>query len=363
MVSLLEELDSSTTRVGLVFIAVAIGVSALGWLLRAALIAQPVIPTAVRADEPSFRERLFEQTGSTANNDAAELDVSSREILAIPALSRGTPAAGQRVKATPPEYFGTQVFHTVYLPKHWQKHGPSIPIIFEYTGNYFPQAGSTGEPEDAALGYGLSDGKYIWVSLPYISAEHTDNAVTWWGDEQATIEYAKVNVPRIIREFGADADAVFLCGFSRGAIGVNYIGLHDDEIAKLWTAFIAHDHFDGVKQWGNTTWGSPLAKYREAALERARRVGDRPYLVSQNGSKYGTEEYLRAILPDIDNFTFNSIDAGEIFGGFPNEFATAPHTDRWLLKPSKYRSRTWEWMNRAASEVSQHATQEKQNQP
>ena len=38
-----------------------------------------------------------------------------------------------------------------------------------------------------------------------------------------------------------------------------------------------------------------------------------------------------------------------ILGKFPNEFAKHGHTDRWLLKPSKYRSTTWAWMNAAAS--------------
>ena len=64
----------------------------------------------------------------------------------------------------------------------------------------------------------------------------------------------------IIAEFNADPNAVFLCGFSRGAIGVNYLGLRDDEVAKLWTAFITHDHFDGVRQWTTSGWGGPLGR-------------------------------------------------------------------------------------------------------
>ena len=53
--------------------------------------------------------------------------------------------------------------------------------------------------------------------------------------------------------------AVILCGFSRGAIGVNYIGLHDDQIAALWAGFITHDHYDGVLEWKGQAWGSPYA--------------------------------------------------------------------------------------------------------
>lgn len=292
---------------------------------------------------------LFSSQGWILAADKNFIDPSSAEILEIPELSDEEPAAGKKVKVTPAQYAGTDVFHTLYLPGNWTKNGDPLPIIFEYTGNYFPRAGSTGEPEDGALGYCLSAAKYIWVSLPYISEGGTDNAVTWWGDEAATIAYAKKYVPAIIKEFNADAKNVFLCGFSRGAIGVNYIGLHDEHIAKLWTAFISHDHFDGVKQWGRTNWGSPLQKYRHEAAVRLKRVAGRPYLVSQNGGNYGTEEFIGEVLPDAGNFTFATISAGEIFGGFPNEFVKAAHTDRWALKPGKYRTRAWQWMNDVTS--------------
>ena len=276
------------------------------------------------------------------------LDPASSAILRVPTLSQGTPAAGKRVVVTPAEYAGTQVFHTLYLPPDWKAHGSKLPIIFEYTGNYFPQSGSTGEPEDAGLGYGLSGGRYIWVSLPYISKDHQDNEVTWWGDVTATVEYAKRHVPRIIQQYNADPNRVFLCGFSRGAIGVNYIGLHDDQIAKLWSAFVTHDHFDGVKEWKRTGWGSPLEKYRERALARLQRVGDRPYLVSQNGSATESADYIRSALPDVSNFRFNDVRTDQALGNFPNEFAKAGHTDRWLSMPSPYRARTWMWINGVA---------------
>lgn len=273
------------------------------------------------------------------------LPPDSTRILSTPRAVREAPAAGKRVLVTPKEYAGTQVFHTLYLPTEWKPGGRKLPIIFEYTGNFFPASGSTGEPEDAGLGYGLSGGKYIWVSLPYISQDGKDNQVTWWGDTAATVNYAKTYVPQIVRQYNADPNNVFLCGFSRGAIGVNFLGLHDDEIAKLWTAFISHDHFDGVRQWGGTKWGSPLATYREQAAVRLKRVGDRPYLVSQNGKGKQTEELIRSVLPDAANFRINAVSTPEIFGRFPNEFAKHPHTDRWLSKPGVYRTRTWRWMN------------------
>jgi len=208
----------------------------------------------------------FEQGGGNAI-----LAADSVEQFKIPEISQGTPAAGKRVKVTAPEYAGTEVYHTLYLPAEWTadwKETPKrLPIIFEYTGNHAPKLGSTGQVKDAGLGFGLSGGKYIWVSLPYIREDGKANQVTWWGDVEKTVGYAKTNVPRIIEEFGGDPEAVFLCGFSRGAIGVNFLGLHDDEIAGLWTAFITHDHFDGVRQWTKSGWGGPLEKYRrEAAL-------------------------------------------------------------------------------------------------
>ncbi|MGI9474485.1 MAG: hypothetical protein ACR2NZ_23310 [Rubripirellula sp.] len=288
--------------------------------------------------------------GYPASVDANEgmIDPSSELILQVPSLSSGEPRAGKRVAVTPVEYAGTDVFHTLYLPQNWQRNVSTLPIIFEYTGNYFPRSGSTGEPEDAALGFCLSAGEYIWVSLPYVESSGKDNEITWWGDTEATLDYAKLNVPRIINEFGADPNAVFLCGFSRGAIGVNYLGLHDGEIAGLWTAFVSHDHFDGVKSWKGTTWGSPLKDYRAEAVTRLNRVKGRPYLVSQNGAGYGSESFVRESLGNVSGFTFMTIKAGEIFGVFPNEVAKSPHTDRWLVKPSKYRSAAWEWMNRAS---------------
>ncbi len=282
------------------------------------------------------------------------LDVNSTQQLSLPAVSADEPAAGRRVMVTSPEYAETDVYHTVYLPENWtpewNKTAKRLPIIFEYTGNYFPQSGSTGEVKDAGLGYGLSGGKYICVSLPYIRTDGKGNEVTWWGDVEKTIQYAKTNVPRIMEEYGGDRRAVFLCGFSRGAIGVNYLGLHDDEISGLWTAFITHDHFDGVRAWGKSEWGSPLEKYRAEAAERLKRVGGRPYLVIQNGRGYGTDEFVRSVLPSTDNFTFIYIDTRAIFGSFPNEMAKAGHTDRWPLKPSDVRAATWQWMNGVATD-------------
>ncbi|QDU74210.1 hypothetical protein Pan97_12150 [Bremerella volcania] len=280
---------------------------------------------------------------------AVELDVESTQALALPEVVQAPPSAGVCTRQQAKEYVGTDVHHMVFLPKHWSAEGERLPIIFEYTGNYYPAAGSTGKVEDAGLGYGLSGGQFIWVVLPMISADGKSNAITWWGDVDATVAYAKTNVPRIIEQFHANPDAVFLCGFSRGAIGVNFLGLHDDEVAKLWTAFITHDHFDGVRSWRGTEWGSPLEAYREKASQRLKRVAGRPYLVCENGNIEPTRAFIQSVLGDQHAFTFLPIDTRMIFGEFPNQYAKHAHNDRWPLVPSHYRADAWGWMNEAAN--------------
>lgn len=266
--------------------------------------------------------------------------------LKLPSLADGPPAAGRKVAVTPPEYAGTAVHHTLYLPPDWsadwKTRGRSWPVIVEYTGNKALSLGSTGLVEDAGLGFGVSGGRFIWVVLPYVSNTHTENEARWWGDEKATVAYATTNVSRICAEFGGDPRAVLLCGFSRGAIGVNYLGLHDDDVAGLWCGLISHDHYDGVKEWQDTNWGSPLDKYRADAADRLRRLKGRPVLVCQNGSTRAIEEYLAGQLSSAD-FTFLAVPVHKIFGKFPNELAVHPHTDRWLLKDSPERRLVWDW--------------------
>ena len=282
---------------------------------------------------------------------AVVLDEESDQVLECPPLENGTPKAGKRVKVTAPEFTGTEVFHTLYLPTRWTPDGPRLPIIFEYTGNYFPRSGSTGRVEDARLGFGLSGGRFLWVSLPYVNGNLRENQVTWWGNVEATVQYAKTNVPRIVAKYNADPSAVFLCGFSRGAIGVNFLGLHDDVVASLWTGFITHDHFDGVRAWGRTDWGDPLSKYREEAGRRLRRIKGRPYLVCQSGKEYGTKAYLESELVTIPNFRFLNFDTESIQGSFPNTYAKSAHNDTWAYLPSSVRGETWRWMNEVLASI------------
>ena len=59
--------------------------------------------------------------------------------------------------------------------------------------------------KDANLGYGMSGGRRLHLGVDALRGEgRKTNAVTWWGDKQATVDYCKVNVPRICRQFGGD---------------------------------------------------------------------------------------------------------------------------------------------------------------
>ena len=130
-----------------------------------------------------------------------------------------------------------------------------------------------------------------------------------------------------------------LCGFSRGAIGVSFLGLHDDEVAQLWCGLWAHDHFDGMLEWKGHAWGSPLARYREEATVRLRRLAGRPLLVTQAGAE--TKKFIASVAPK--NVEFLNVDMAAHFGGFPNDFVKHPHNDRWPLRdgPATEAARAW----------------------
>jgi hypothetical protein len=206
--------------------------------------------------------------------------------------------------------------------------GGKYPVIVEYAGNgpFKNEFGDTcsGKVGDCNLGYGISGGEgVIWLCLPYISEDGKHNQLQWWGDVEATVAYCKAAVPQICRDYGGDPEAVFLAGFSRGSIACNFIGLHDDDIAKLWRGFICHSHYDGVRKWGYA--GSD----RAAAAERLKRLGDRPQFISHEGSVAVTRGYLENACP-TGNFTFQTLP-------YRN------HTDSWVLRDTQERKVVREW--------------------
>ena len=246
--------------------------------------------------------------------------------LSIPPVETGPPRPGVRVAVTPPEYKDTAVHHVLYLPVNWLP-DKKFPVLVEYAGNgnYRNEYGdvSTGEVEGSKLGYGISGGRdYIWICLPYVSEDGKQNQLVWWGDVEATVEYAKREVARVCEQWGGDPDKVVLCGFSRGAIACGYIGLHDDEIAALWRGFIAYSHYDGVREW-------PYPDSDKASAQvRLRRIAGRPSFVI-DADVTATRAYIESTGIQAP-FTYHLLP-------FRN------HNDAWTLRdiPARRAVRNW----------------------
>ena len=262
-------------------------------------------------------------------------DISTaKPDLTTPKMTEGEPAAGRRVRGTLPQYKGTGVYHALYLPTDWQG-GRVYPVIVEYAGNgpYRNRYGDVcdGTVEGSNFGYGISGGKgYIWLCLPYVNTKAKRNQAQWWGDVEATVAYCKGAVAMVCKDYGGDAKKLVLVGFSRGAIACNYIGLHDDEIAALWRAFIPYSHYDGVRQWGYP------ASDRASALERLKRLKGRPQLIVHEGSAEETARYIASTGVKGD-FTC-------IAGPFRN------HNDRWAHRDTQHRRYMRQWLRRVLGE-------------
>jgi hypothetical protein len=254
--------------------------------------------------------------------------------LQTPVMVDRKPAAGLRVRQVALEYKGTQVYHGLYLPSDWQP-DKKFPVIVEYTGNQWKFG--PGTVKEANLGYGMSGGSgFLWVTMPYIEKDHQRNAVTWWGDKAATVEYCKTNLPRICKQYGGDLENVIICGFSRGAIGASYIGLADDQIASLWKAFFTHDHFDGHRNWNYPE------SDRAAALRRLARLKGRPVLVSGQRGHQVRDDFLKDYL-DLAAFEFLDVPVNEIFK-IPDGKVLNGHTDLWMHRESPARQQVRKWL-------------------
>jgi hypothetical protein len=242
-------------------------------------------------------------------------------------MADAPPAAGRRVRQVLPEWRGTQVYHVLYLPTDWRP-GVRMPVIVEYAGNgpYSNRYGdvSRGVPEGSNLGYGISGGKgFIWVCMPYVNSAEKKNQIQWWGDVDATLDYCRKTVRSVCEDFGGDPAAVILTGFSRGAIGCNFLGLHDDRTADLWLAFIPYSHYDGVRTWNYAQ------SDRASALERLKRLKGRAQFICHEGSVDDTRNYLLS----------TGVTAPWVFrtGPFRN------HNDAWVLRdvPQRAELRAW----------------------
>lgn len=252
--------------------------------------------------------------------------------LVVPEVTEGPASPGKLVRLTSPGWAETKVHHLLHLPSDWRS-GVSYPVLIEYPGNgpYADARGDTcdGRVEGCALGYGIGAGRgFIWASLPFVESKDgvLQNAAKWWPDVASSKRYTIDTVKDICARYGGDARRVILCGFSRGSIGCQFIGMHDDEIAKLWCGFVCHSHYDGVRSWPYE------GADQTSALLRLKRLGRRPQWISQEVSTKATEEWLKSTGVAGD-WTFVSMP-------FPN------HSIAWVLRDMPERQRLREWVQR-----------------
>lgn len=280
--------------------------------------------------------------------------------LEVPMMTDQALGAGRRVRQTTPGYEKTAVYHALYLPRDWAA-GKRFPVIVEFAGNgnYRSKYGdvSAGQVEGSKLGYGVSGGEgFIWVCMPYLNSSGTSNVITWWGDKPdyragPTVDYCKKTVRFICEQYGGDPEAVILAGFSRGAIACNFIGLYDDEIARLWLAFIPYSHYDGVLQ----TWPYP-GRDRMAALERLKRLKGRAQFICQegeagalpaavspaSGSSAATSSVAASSAVSATRRYIESTGVKAPFTFMPTGFRN--HNDAWTLRPSPARDALRQWL-------------------
>lgn len=275
----------------------------------------------------------------TAGAVCAELpDISSvPPDLALPTVSHTAPGPGLRVPITAPGWEATAVSHLLYLPADW-KAAARFPVLVEWTGNQYKSPtgdACPGTPEGAKLGFGISGGEgCIWLALPYLDNPGKQPVTTWWGnapeyDPQPTLAYCRAAVRDVCERFGGDPYRVVLAGFSRGAIAVNYLGLHDAETARLWRGFVCYSHYDGVRRW-------PFPdSHMESAAARIKRLAGRPQFVcGEAANAEDTRLFLeRNGQLGLGEFTFCGT-------GFRN------HNDAWILRPSEARTRLREWFRK-----------------
>ncbi len=253
--------------------------------------------------------------------------------LIVPKMVLNKPTAGLRVKHHWPEENGLNIYHSLYLPPNWNPN-TKLPILIEFAGNggYKNNLGdvSLGTVEGSSLGYGITSGKgAIWACLPFIDSKAKNNATNWWGDADATVEYTLRSVRNICKQFNGDPDCVILAGFSRGSIACSYIGLRNDEIAKLWKGFICHSHIDGVTQWPYKDSDAESAKMRWQRLQ------GRPAFISHEGSVENARTFLTG---NKIQGTFTFLDLP-----FPN------HSDLWVLKDLNESKKVREWFQKVVS--------------
>jgi hypothetical protein len=273
--------------------------------------------------------------------------------LKVPKVTTGNPTPGKRVLQALPQYEGSAVRHALYLPTDWEE-GKTYPVLVEYTGN-----NGTVKGGKACQGYGISGGKgFLWICLPYVSKDRKNDMDWWWGDPDLTAAYAMVAITDVCERWGGDPKAVILTGYSRGAIACNYIGLRNDDIARLWLAMVPASHYD------NRRWGMSPAEFQRGP-QRLKRLGNTPQYVcgehhlamKHNDPKllkmvhdrrfdtFETAKRELGLIPmtqqeGIREFIIKNHPAANItFADFP----WVNHTGDWILRdtPERLKLRAW----------------------
>ena len=264
-------------------------------------------------------------------------------------------------------------YFMLYLPTDYSSTSPALPVVIELPGNgpYTSPWGdvSNGRPDDTFLGYGITEGRgAIWAAVPFLTAEGHFDQTLWWGcpengalwcqpapanNSQGCVStqpppcfappaagcpnatntdlskaYLQQVVAHILSAYNGDPRRVVLAGFSRGAIGVNYLGLADDATAELWAGSVAYAHYFGQPE--DLSWPFP-DNTAEAGYARLRRLGSRP-------------QFICSELDSTLNQTKPYIEAA----GFPVNATYAPtgfcnHNSEWVLRPSQARDQLRRW--------------------
>eukprot|EP00041_Stephanoeca_diplocostata_P022854 m.550802 g.550802 ORF g.550802 m.550802 type:complete len:346 (+) comp22163_c0_seq1:165-1202(+) len=283
---------------------------------------------------------------------------SIKADIAPPKVTHGEPAPGRRViqrLTNSPLFSNTRAFHTLYLPVDYNASlAKRWPVIVEWSGNDIVPTDYNWTNHGAAIAQGST---FIWVVLPFVSlmrGNATCNMRSWWGcepaacdlyyedpkfgqicngtfDAEPTIAYAKLAIRMVLNLFNGDSTRVLVTGHSRGSLAVNYMGLHDDEIASFWTAFAPVSHYDGVQLW-------PYANSSAAsATDRLQRLRGRPVFIAGECDLATniTRNYLVSTGVDMANFS--------IYGtGFID------HNSLWALRvdPNNVRAKLRAWTHR-----------------
>ena len=290
--------------------------------------------------------------------------------LFVPNISASfsQPMPGNRVLVSLPNWLDgnlSAAYFMLYLPTDFvMNRVKPYPVIIELPGNgpYSSPWGDTsnGRPDDTFLGYGISEGRgAIWAAVPFLTSNGLFDQTYWWGcpinnteggfspqpppvwmnnykgclnstDTTKSREYLRAVVAYVITTFNGDASRVVLAGFSRGAIGVNYIGLGDDETAAIWRGSIAYAHYDGQAE--DLRWPYP-DNNPDAAYARLKRLGARPQFVCSE-----LDSTFNQTKPFIDGAGF-FVNVTYAPTGFCN------HNSEWVLRPSKARDMLREWYN------------------